>query len=129
MDDNTQNVPETTVETGDTVEKQTEVSNTTNPAQHRINVLERVVWFTASFIEGLLAIRFVLALLGANTANAFADFIYTISHVFVSPFFSLFNYGDYVNGVGRFEGYTIVAMIVYLLVATGLAKLVTLTRK
>lgn len=129
MDNDTQNVRETTIKSGNTVDKTTEVSNTGSPTQHRINIAERVVWFMAGIIEAILAIRFVLVLLGANAANAFADFIYSVSRVFISPFFSLFSYDDYVNGVSRVESYTIVAMIVYLLIAAGVAKLVTLTRK
>jgi hypothetical protein len=129
MDDNIQKVRETTVESGDITDKTTEVSSLRNITRHRINIFERVVWFVASLIEVLLGTRFVLALLGANATNTFANFIYTTSHVFVSPFFNLFSYNGYINGISRFEGYTVVAMIVYILIATGIAQLITITRK
>jgi uncharacterized protein YggT (Ycf19 family) len=89
-------------------------------------IAARVIWFIAGILLTLLAFRFVLALLGANPNNAFADFIYTTSHPFVAPFFSLFNY-QLQYGVSRFEIYTLVAMAVYGIVAYGLVRLVTIT--
>jgi hypothetical protein len=91
-------------------------------------LLARVVWWVAGILLILLAFRFVLALLGANPANGFANFIYDTSHPFVSPFFGLFNYSVVDNGVGRFELYTLVAMAVYAVLAWGLASLFTIGR-
>ena len=88
---------------------------------------ERIIWYVAGILLVLLAFRFVLALLGANPNNAFANFIYETSHPFVAPFFGLFGY-DLQYGVSRFETFTLVAMAVYALIAYGLAKLVTLGR-
>jgi hypothetical protein len=93
--------------------------------EHRISVADRVIWFIAGVILTLLAFRFVLALFGANPANAFADFIYTTSHPFVAPFFTLFNY-NFDDGVGRFELYTLIAMAVYAVIAAGLSRLATI---
>ncbi len=87
----------------------------------------RIIWFIAGVIEVLLGLRFLLAALGANPANGFADFIYNVSHPFVAPFFNLFNY-NLQYGVSRFEGYTLFAMLIYALIAWGLAKLFTLGR-
>jgi uncharacterized protein YggT (Ycf19 family) len=96
--------------------------------EHEQVVAARVVWYIAGILLTLLALRFVLALLGANTANTFANFIYTVSHPFVAPFFGLFSY-NLRYGVSRFESYTLVAMIVYALVAYGIAKLLTINRR
>jgi len=93
-----------------------------------LDVLTRVIWFVAGVILALLAFRFVLALGAANPANGFANFIYTTSHPLVTPFFNLFNYG-YINGLSRFEGYTLVAMAVYAVIAWGLAALVNIGRR
>ncbi len=90
-------------------------------------IVERVIWYVAGVLLVLLAFRFVLALLGANPNNAFADFIYSTSHPFVTPFFSLFGY-NLQYGVSRFETYTLVAMAVYAIIAWGLARLATLDR-
>jgi uncharacterized protein YggT (Ycf19 family) len=87
----------------------------------------RVVWFIAGVLLVLLAFRFVLALIGANPSNGFANFIYSTSHPFVSPFFSLFSY-RLQYGVTRFEIYTLVAMAVYAIVAFGITKLITIDR-
>jgi len=87
----------------------------------------RLIWYAAGVLLTLLGFRFALALLGANPASPFADFIYTMSHPFVAPFFSLFGY-DLKYGVSRFESFTLVAMVVYTLVAFGIARLFTLKR-
>jgi len=91
------------------------------------NLAARIIWYVAGVLLVLLAFRFALALLGANPANQFANFIYSASHPFVAPFFSLFGY-NLQYGVSRFETYTIVAMLVYAVIAWGLAKLSTLKR-
>ena len=88
-------------------------------------VAARVVWYIAGVITTLLALRFVLALLGANKGNGFVDFIYNVSHPFAAPFFGIFNYQTQ-YGVSKFELSTLVAIVVYLLVAWGLARLVTI---
>lgn len=87
----------------------------------------RIIWYITGALLVLLAFRFVLSLLGANPNNAFADFIYSLSEPFVSPFFGLFSY-DLDYGVSRFEVFTLVAMAVYALVAWGIARLVTLNK-
>ena len=91
------------------------------------NIAARIVWYIAGIILVLLAFRFVLTLLGANSANQFANFIYDASHPFVAPFFGLFGY-DLQYGVSKFETYTLVAMLVYTVIAWGIAKLFTLKR-
>lgn len=90
-------------------------------------LLARIIWYIAGIILVILAFRFVLALLGANPSNAFANFIYSVSHPFVAPFFSLFGY-RLQYGVSRFEVYTLVAMAVYAVIAYGLVRLVTIGR-
>src|ERR1035437_7962848 len=121
MADDVQKVRETTTQSGDTVQKTTEVNNPQAKTEHHQNVSERVVWFVAGVLLVLLGFRFLLSLLGANTTNGFANFIYSTSHPFVSPFFSLFSYRSYVNGVSHFEIYTLVAMVFYAVVAWGIA--------
>jgi hypothetical protein len=97
--------------------------------EHPQNVMARVIWFVAGIIIGLLAFRFILALLGANTTNAFANFIYNVSHPFVAPFFSLFSYNNIQYGTSRFEIYTLFAMLVYAAIAWGLTALVNISRR
>lgn len=93
-------------------------------ADHSAWTAARIVWLIAGVLEGLLAIRFLLSLLGANRLNAFADFIYSVTQPLVAPFFGLFNYQPQ-YGVGRFEYETLVAMLVYGLIAWVIARLLT----
>ncbi|HVX23912.1 MAG TPA: hypothetical protein VG992_01025 [Candidatus Saccharimonadales bacterium] len=102
-----------------------QIHQTTVTSEAPGTLAARVIWYIAGVLLVLLALRFVLALLGANPANGFANFIYSVSHPFVAPFFSLFSY-NLRYGVSRFEIYTLVAMAVYALIAWGLARLVTL---
>jgi YggT family protein len=95
---------------------------------HTANVAERIVWLIAGVIITLLGLRFVFALLGANPNNALAQFVYNVSHPFVAPFFNLFNYNYIDNGVGRVEIFTLVAILVYALVAGLIARLVSINR-
>jgi hypothetical protein len=52
-----------------------------------------------------------LALLGANAGNSFAMLVDGLTGPFVAPFRTLF--GTPSLGVAAFEGYTLVAMLVY----------------
>lgn len=106
---------------------QREVREVSEVSPSGSTIAERIIWYVAGVLLVLLAFRFVLALLGANPNNGFANFIYTASHPFVAPFFSLFGY-NLQYGVSRFEIYTLVAMAVYAIIAYGLSKLVTLGR-
>jgi hypothetical protein len=85
----------------------------------------RVIWFIAGVIIVLLALRFIFVLLGANSGNGFVHFIYSLSYPFAVPFFGIFSYSTH-YGVSRFEASTLVAIIVYALIAWGLARLVTI---
>jgi YggT family protein len=95
---------------------------------HTANVAERIVWLVAGIIMALLGLRFILALFGANPNNTFAQFIYNVSHPFVAPFFNLFNYNYINNGIGRVEIFTLVAILVYAVIATLIARLVSVNR-
>jgi uncharacterized protein YggT (Ycf19 family) len=93
--------------------------------EHGISVAERIVYFIGGFIMAILALRFLLSLMGANRGNAFASLIYSISYPFVAPFFGLFNYQTN-YGVSRFEYETLIAILVWGLITLAVAKLVTL---
>lgn len=130
MAERVQHIKKTQRGAGDSVESR-EVVSERDPdleAAHNQNVAARVVWFIAGIIIALLALRFLLSLLGANRGNAFANFIYDTSHPFVAPFFGLFSYDNINYGVSRFEVYTLVAIVVYALIAYGLARLLTINR-
>jgi YggT family protein len=103
---------------------------TEDPGAMRRNTLYRMrqaIWLILAFSEGLLAIRFILRLLGANPVAGFAQFIYGITTPLIAPFVGLF-------GTPRFEGSafeftTLVAMIVYALLAWVIVKVTLLLFK
>jgi len=105
------------------VERSNDESDTVTEAGSFGGAVARIIYFVSGIIMALLGLRFVLALLGANPANPFADFIYTTSHPFVAPFFGLFNYQS-IYGVSRFELETLIAIVVYAILAWGIVRMV-----
>jgi hypothetical protein len=98
---------------------------TTEKQEYHMNLAARIISLIGGVLLTLLAIRFVLILLGANPLNGFANFIYSVTHPFVAPFFGLFNY-DQTLGRAQFEVATLVAMLVYGLLTVLLTKIVTI---
>jgi uncharacterized protein YggT (Ycf19 family) len=95
----------------------------------KVSKIAQVVWFIVGIILAILAVRVVLALLGANLSNGFASFIYNLSDPFVAPFRGLLQVGQFEAGVSRLELETIVAMLVYALIGWGIASAVRLGSK
>lgn len=83
--------------------------------QNTLNRVRQIIWMILVLIEILLAIRFILRLLGANPEAGFAQFIYGITAAFVAPFAGLFGTPRFDASV--FEFTTLVAMIIYALLA------------
>jgi hypothetical protein len=81
----------------------------------------QIVWYILGLIEVLLLFRFVLKLLAANPDAGFTSFIYGVTNLFASPFISVFRV-TYIEG-SIFEWTTILAMLVYWIVAIGIVKL------
>ena len=85
-----------------------------------------IVYFILGVLEILLAFRFVLKLAGANPSSGFVDFIYGLSRFFVSPFNGIFRtslaQGSETTSV--FEPSTLIAIIVYAIIAWGIVKLI-----
>ena len=81
----------------------------------------QIVWYIFGILEALLAIRFILKLLGANPAAGFSSFIYDVSYIFAAPFLNVFQITKVQNNI--FEWTTLLAMGVYYLLALGIIKL------
>ena len=98
------------------------------PAEQQLASLyraKRVLWFIVTLIVALIALRFVLLALGANQDNAFANFIYGFSRIFVAPFLGLF--GDEPTfGTSYFESASLIAIAVYLLLGWIISKVLEL---
>lgn len=127
MADRVERVSEETGVVGDRVV--TERAVTTESRDASVAKTEQIVWFIVGVLVFLLILRMILALLGANPENAFADLIYTISNLFVAPFRGLLQVGTLQLGVSRFETETLIAVIVYTLIGWGVVKLINLGRK
>lgn len=89
-------------------------------------VLTRAIWYILGVITAILALRIVLLMLSANPETPFVAFVYDVSSIFVVPFYGIFDQPDYT----RFyvDTSSIVAIVIYWLLAVGLAKLINLTR-
>lgn len=81
----------------------------------------QIVWYIFGLIEILLLFRFVLKLLGANPSAGFSNFIYGATYIFAAPFLNVFHI-TYVEG-SIFEWATLLAMLVYWVIATGIINL------
>lgn len=136
MAERIQEVEETTVQGGLPVQSTRKVTTATTAEPERTVVVaksgasttEQIIYFITGVLLALMAGRFILSLLGANQGNGFADFIYGVTYPFVAPFFGLFGY-EVEYGVARLEIETLVAMLVYALVAYGIVKLIRIGRK
>src|SRR5437868_4925477 len=84
-----------------------------------------LVYLIAGIIDALLAFRFVLMLLGANAANGFTNFIYTVTRPLVAPFLGIFN-STARFGISRFEFETLIAIVVYAFIAWIIVSLLTI---
>lgn len=84
----------------------------------------QVVWYIVGILEALLAFRFVLKLLGANPSAGFTSFIYGVTQPFAAPFLNVFKITRVEGSV--FEWTTLLAMVVYWLIAMAIAKLLVM---
>jgi hypothetical protein len=82
----------------------------------------QIIWLLLGLLEAVIAFRFIFKLIGVNAANTFATFIYAVSNVFVAPFESLT--GAPAAGGMILEISSIIAMMVYLLIAWGIERIV-----
>ncbi len=86
----------------------------------------QVIWYILGVIEVLLAFRVLLGLLGANRASGFGGLIYTLSAPFAVPFRGVVAASNF--GTSIMEWSTLIAMLVYLIIAFGLVKLFKLIK-
>ena len=82
----------------------------------------QVVWLLLSIFEALLALRFVLKLIGANPASPFATVLYGFTGLFLYPFAGLI--GTPAAGGMILEISTLIAMLVYGLIAWAIERII-----
>jgi hypothetical protein len=83
--------------------------------------ITQLVWLFLGILEALLALRFVLKLIGANQASPIAVFIYGFTKLFLWPFAGLT--GTPAAGAMVLEFTTLIAMVVYALIAWGIERI------
>ncbi|MGH7862582.1 MAG: hypothetical protein ACREOS_10130 [Candidatus Dormibacteraceae bacterium] len=81
-------------------------------------------WYLIAVLEVFLAARFFFELTGANQAAGFVRFVYGISEPFVWPFNAIFAVPRHAQYV--FDPNVIIAMIVYVLIGAGVARLLSM---
>ena len=84
----------------------------------------QIIWYVFGLLEVLLAFRFLLKLFGANSGAGFTSFIYGVTQPFAAPFLNVFRITRVEGSV--FEWTTLLAMLVYWLIAMGIAKLLVM---
>lgn len=104
----------------------TEVVQTypTNVADRSAFTIYHVVNFIVGLIQIILALRFILRLLGANPASGFTQFVYDISAPLMAPFVGIF--GSSVTEGSVVEWSVLVAMAVYALISYIVLQVVSL---
>jgi YggT family protein len=108
------------------VQEQTEVRT----SQREIDQEQRIftfkatqlIWLALGLLEGLIAMRVMLKLIGANPENPFAVFIYGVSDIFLFPFEGLV--GTPASGGMVLEISSIIAMLVYALLFWAMERIV-----
>lgn len=88
--------------------------------------VEYLIYFFFGALEILLVFRLILKLTGASLSSAFVGLIYGLSGIFILPFEGIFRRG-YTQGVETtsvLEPSTLVAIIVYAVLAWGIVKLI-----
>lgn len=84
-----------------------------------------LIYFLFGLLEVLLAFRLVLKLTGASTSSDFVGFIYGLTGIFILPFEGIFRraFSQGVETTAVFEPSTLVAIVVYAVIAWGIVKL------
>ncbi len=94
---------------------------------HRVDAYRRiaaVVWTITGFVEIVVGLRVLFKFLGANEGNGFVNFIYNVSGVFVNPFQGMVD--NVTSGSSILEVNSLIAMLLFVLIAWGVMKLVWL---
>src|ERR1700734_1178640 len=81
----------------------------------------QIVWYILGILEALLAFRFFLKLSGANPDAGFSRIIYDITYPFAEPFLNVFRITVVAGKI--FEWTTLLAMVVYWLIALAIVRL------
>jgi len=106
---------------GDTKHVERVVVDKTAEATRTAYRVSSFIWLMFGIVTSLIGLRVFLKLIGANPGNFFAQFVYSLTDVFLWPFFGLTG-NPSANGM-VLEIPSIIAMVVYAIIAWVIAKL------
>lgn len=88
--------------------------------------VEYLIYFIFGVLEILLVFRLIFKLMGASMASAFVGLIYSLTGIFILPFEGIFRRGTAqgIETTSVLEPSTLVAIVVYAILAWGIVKLV-----
>lgn len=86
----------------------------------------QIIWYLLGAVEILLAFRVALKMLGANINSPFVSLTYIVTDPIALPFSGIFGVGVTQDSV--FEWSTLVAMIVYAVIAWGIVQIMQLLK-
>ncbi len=104
-----------------TTTRNTSIKSTATSSQ----TVEHLIYYIFGIMEVLLAFRLIFKLAGASHSSAFVGLIYGLTGIFILPFEGIFRRG-FAQGVETtsvLEPSTLVALIVYAVLAWGIVKL------
>ena len=99
---------------------QAEVVSTFNPGWRAV----QLVYLVFGVIDGLLVIRLILKLLGANPQAAFANWVFNVTAFFMAPFHNLLP--TIGNEQSQLEMSVVIAILVYALIAWAIGRFVAI---
>jgi hypothetical protein len=87
---------------------------------------ERLIYFLFGALEILLVFRLIFKLAGASHGSYFVGMIYSLSGIFIMPFYGIFRQAvaEGVETTAILEPATLVAILVYAVLAWGIVALV-----
>ena len=104
------------------------VNQTTRTKVKSSYSLQNLIYFIFGVLEFMLMFRFLFKLVGANPASGFVSLIYSLTYPFVLPFAGIFR-APTTQGIETtsiLEPSTLVALLVYPLIAWGIVKLIAI---
>ncbi len=87
-----------------------------------------LVYFLFAVLEVLLVFRLFLKLSGASISSEFVGLVYGLTGIFILPFEGIFRRGfaEGVETTSVFEPSTVIAILVYAVVAMGIVRLIAI---
>ncbi|HKC18009.1 MAG TPA: YggT family protein [Candidatus Dormibacteraeota bacterium] len=109
-----------TVQEGPIAPSESEVVSSFNPGWRAV----QLVYLVFGVIDGLLIIRLVLKLLGANPAAGFSNWIYAVTAFFLAPFKNILP--TIGTDQSQLEMSVLLAVIVYALIGWAVGRLIAI---